>query len=89
MLLDSTVVIQFVVMHVQAGAESAALGGLPIGWDWKTYLALNPDVAREMGNSQIAAEGHWRMYGRQEHRNYQVRPAPPPPRANALAVAPT
>jgi hypothetical protein len=45
---------------------------LPIDFNWKTYLELNPDVnAHVLFNSEEGAAKHWMEWGSQEGRSYK------------------
>jgi hypothetical protein len=40
--------------------------------DWNLYLNRYPDLKQAFGSDLIAAEKHWRMYGKAEGRNCQL-----------------
>lgn len=56
----------------KSGQQQVAQDGLPVDWDWQTYLALNPDVDIGEGHSEAAAILHWRVWGQAEKRPYKA-----------------
>jgi len=49
----------------------------PDGWDYRTYLALNPDVHKKYGFDLVSARKHWVTSGIREKRRYRHRGADP------------
>src|SRR5581483_200452 len=47
---------------------------LPIDFDWKTYLLLNPDVAKSFPTESLAIK-HWLRHGHKENRSYSLSPS--------------
>lgn len=46
---------------------------IPIDFDWKSYLTLNPDLTESGISDELAAKYHYIIYGKSENRIYKYK----------------